>query len=586
MSKFVFTRNGVTYEIEGPTGATAEQAEAILDAQIFSGSLIGLSKGQQLNLATQITQGLVVDSLPVAEQVQIQNAQTKLQLPSIVDVPVVGGITISDMASQPSINKTIGKLSSQALQGLNAQIAKTVNQQYDLITNQAGVGQYGFDVPQLESTGYLKPGTNNLASAAGNLVSTLSSPAVWTGKDNVNNLKGLLDAPKIQTGIQTTLMEQSYSQLASLGILSGKETPQTTGGILNIASKYGTATAVKWVNETAPGKLITELNSVAKLGEYAVNFSNLNVGTGSIDTRIPISSNIAAVTGINGVLESAGGAGNLPNLLTAVGSGAVPGGNILQQVVSNPTVSNLLNASGLASNANINSLGTAGAALLGVTGIAPGSLTSLLQSTGGLINANGTINTQNLGAAGAALLGATGLSGPLTSLLQSTGGLNPQELIAKSLSGIGLTGIDSLLKSGSATNALSIAASQLFNGSLAGSLGGLTSGVSALTNIGPIGAVFGGFLGGGGSGDSAGLNFSLNSNPIPAYGYKDTVNRATVDAASTRIYGNPKIPPISFGLSSLGSAIKVDAGITQTIKSLLGVLAVSDARQYQTNFLG
>ena len=59
MSNFKFTGpDGKIFEIQGPAGATFEQAKAVFDKQLATGGLTGIPVGGLVNAITQATGGL------------------------------------------------------------------------------------------------------------------------------------------------------------------------------------------------------------------------------------------------------------------------------------------------------------------------------------------------------------------------------------------------------------------------------------------------------------------------------------------------------------------------------------------------
>jgi len=80
-------------------------------------------------------------------------------LPALRDVPINNGITVSDYVDTAVVTASIGPLTPTNVQAIMAAVAASVCQPADVITNELGVGKYGFNAEQLEAAGYLKPGT-------------------------------------------------------------------------------------------------------------------------------------------------------------------------------------------------------------------------------------------------------------------------------------------------------------------------------------------------------------------------------------------------------------------------------------------
>jgi hypothetical protein len=167
----------------------------------------------------------------------------------------------------------VGSLTTTQVTGLMATAKAEVSQPFATISTAKGIGQYGFSASQLEEGGYLKPGTTSTyLSNPANQTDVLSSPAVWTGKSGVENITQLLNNSKLQSVIQNELMVVSLNALKSEGIISGSETADQLGILVQNATKYGVNNTVKWINDDAPGNLATDLNQTAKNSQYAIKF--------------------------------------------------------------------------------------------------------------------------------------------------------------------------------------------------------------------------------------------------------------------------------------------------------------------------
>jgi uncharacterized protein YkwD len=97
---------------------------------------------------------------------------------------------------------------------------------------------------------------------------------VWTGKAGVGNLGSLLADPALQSITQNEIMVSALDGLRSAGVVTGSERPQDLASFVQTASKFGINNTVAWVNGAAPADVATEINSVAKSAQYAVNFVN------------------------------------------------------------------------------------------------------------------------------------------------------------------------------------------------------------------------------------------------------------------------------------------------------------------------
>lgn len=190
------------------------------------------------------------------------------------------GINVADFAKQlPSLG-SISNLSAADVQGTLAQASKLVGQGAAAVSNALGAGKFGFDVPQLEKAGMVKPGTAAafLAQGANDLVSVLKSPTVWTGKDGVKNLDGLLKNPGLQDKVQQGLMKTGLDALKSVGLPTDKLSPQALSGLATNAAKSVEKT-VEWAKNSPalPADVKEKFNAAATNGAFAVNLTQTKV---------------------------------------------------------------------------------------------------------------------------------------------------------------------------------------------------------------------------------------------------------------------------------------------------------------------
>jgi hypothetical protein len=187
-----------------------------------------------------------------------------------------------------------------------------VGQSAGQISNGKGVGVFGFSPVQLEQVGLIKPGTiAKFGATAPNLTSFLASPTIWTGKNGVNNLSGLLNNPNLQNRLQQDLMQQGLAQLRKSGIVKGLESVPQLAGLVNSAVQFGPAAVTNWAKGQANAAIVNQISKVFKNSEFASilsNAVNIFVGisgqrpvniAGIIDTvnRAPINTAVVGVIG-------------------------------------------------------------------------------------------------------------------------------------------------------------------------------------------------------------------------------------------------------------------------------------------------
>ena len=174
MAKFTFTLpNGQLFTLEGPAGATIAQAEKIYLEQLAAGVFVGLRSGDQLQsietTLIQFTQSRLdrgtagvpdIPLLAIYKGGALGSNQTIISsLPVLSNVPINNGITVADYVDQSTVTEGIGPLSTSQVQAVMAAVAASVCQPADVVTDELGVGKYGFSAQQLEDAGYLKCGT-------------------------------------------------------------------------------------------------------------------------------------------------------------------------------------------------------------------------------------------------------------------------------------------------------------------------------------------------------------------------------------------------------------------------------------------
>jgi hypothetical protein len=527
MSKFEYTLpSGAIYTVEGPPGATKEQADLIFYSQVAAGTFVGYKPGQKLTsqavtltkfglsrldrgtAATDISTILaIVNGIPVLAA----------SVPTLVNIPLTNPIndaSVAKIRQDQFASNDIGPLSASQIQAMLAQIANLVDQPADTITVEKGIGKYGFSCQQLEQMGYVKPGTllRFLAVDPEDFISVMSSPGIWTGLNGVTSLDQLLTDPSLQTSVQTSLMTDAYASLLA------------SGAIATIPSFAATLSNGYIYAQGALQSATSLTNLVGRLG--------LSVNS---DGVLSVTKNISQILSGN----------TLSNLnISSLASGAV---NSLSAGLNNLTNLNIANLSA-SIQSSIN--GGVGALITNASKFGTAITTAWSNSSLGNLDLSKITNinlptlsdlTSNLDVFGKMADFSVNFSNPLTNL----GSLNLNNLNLGSLANLNLSN----LNLGSLGNL-----GNLNLGSLA-NLAGL-SGVSNL--LGGLGGVTSVFGGGG----------SLVSSTQFAGGFTNTVNRSTVDSAVIRMLGNSKITPPRFEFPSAGSILSsLDIRQAQSILS-------------------
>ena len=201
------------------------------------------------------------------------------------------GINIADFAKQGPALSGIGNMSLPDVTGALAQASKLVGQGASTISNALGAGKFGLDASQLERAGLVKPGTAAAFLSAGDndLVSVLKSPTVWTGKDGVKGLGGLLGNSGLQDKVQQGLMKTGLNDLKSIGIPTDKLTPQALSGLATNAAKSVTDTA-NWAKNAPglPADIKAKFDTTAVNGAFAVNLTQAKVDEPVLQETKPV----------------------------------------------------------------------------------------------------------------------------------------------------------------------------------------------------------------------------------------------------------------------------------------------------------
>jgi len=338
MSNFTFTGpNGEVYEIQGPSTATFAQAKAVFDQQISTGGLTGLPVGGLVNAVTQAAGGLSSALAQLGPQAikltkQIGNY---INLPNLTGLPVPNAITVSNFVDTKTTSQAIGSIGSAQIQGLVAQTAASVNQAADVITNTKGLGQFGLNADQLQSAGLIKPGlAEQINLDPSKFTSILSSPTSWTGKSGATDLASVLSSSSLQTSVQQGLMNTNFAQLKQLGTITGLESATQLGPLVNVATKFGSETATKWLSSATGASGITGALT-SGLGSN-VNSLLSSSGVGSLLSGGGIGG-LGAVPDVSSVIDGFAQSAQFAQVFSLDSSFLAGGGNPLEAGTVTPT---------------------------------------------------------------------------------------------------------------------------------------------------------------------------------------------------------------------------------------------------------
>lgn len=276
MPAYTFTTStGEKFTVNAPNGVSETDARKVFDQQINAGALKNVGVGQ------------TVEGLGAGEKLALA------AVASLTSQPVTKPITAAQALKQTPATSSVGSLSPRQVTGMISQAAVFAGQSSSTISNTGGVGKFGLTPQQLEQQGYLKPGTTAAFlknNPGANMTQVLQSPMVWTGKDAINNVDSFLGNQNVQNLTQANLMNQGLTGLKSLGVATGKESPQQLSALVQGAAVFGAATMAAWTKGLAPAAVTGAIGALAKGAQQAVNLvtnglPNINTATaGATDT--------------------------------------------------------------------------------------------------------------------------------------------------------------------------------------------------------------------------------------------------------------------------------------------------------------
>lgn len=226
-----------------------------------------------------------------------------------------------DYEKQTDATTNVGKIAPEKVTGMVAQSSKLVKQNSNEISNTLGVGKFGFSAGELETAGFLKPGTADffLKDSTADLNTVLSSSSVWSGNQGINGVSDFLNNESIQDITKTDLFNKGLTGLQNAGIVTGLEDEADLAGLVSGASKFGVDAVKKWtqgagvLGETLAGSFSAKITSgdmdaLVKGGQYAVSLTQdkisdavqgFSTGTGGVtSTNIRTTIDSAVQSGI------------------------------------------------------------------------------------------------------------------------------------------------------------------------------------------------------------------------------------------------------------------------------------------------
>lgn len=342
------------------------------DDVLFNGTSWATVAGNIQTIATRVTthEPYPYHNLGVDLSASIEtsgSAPVPVQTSAAVTGAVENGtitnrVNEAGILASPGGDVTIGTLSALEVAGMCAERSQRVGQSYTIASPDRGIGEFGFTPEQLESLGFIKPGTvsslqnisyvptttnqqqiNNImiqtGQAAGlnrddlevavTVLDALRNPAVWTGQNGVGSLNNFLQDRNIQNYAQQVLYKNAFGGLVSKGLINGSEAAKDIVGLIAGSADLG----------------------VNNVGDFISN-----IGSGLPETLTKIGTNIVNTsinTAVSGIISNSTFGGLLGGILGGRGAGSIIGaffsrsfspafGTIVRQLVDT-AVTNSLN---------------------------------------------------------------------------------------------------------------------------------------------------------------------------------------------------------------------------------------------------
>jgi hypothetical protein len=162
--------------------------------------------------------------------------------------PSMDKATTGAVVSQMSVNAATGPAKNAV-----AQTAGVVETQG---TKVAAVGAMAMNPTQMAEAGVIKPGADAAANkliAEGKSLTEAMPTNVFTGKDGVKSVGDFAKNVPAQAAAATKLLGQAEGALKSTGVLTGKESPTQTAGMIMSAATVGITKTMDFIKSAAGG---------------------------------------------------------------------------------------------------------------------------------------------------------------------------------------------------------------------------------------------------------------------------------------------------------------------------------------------
>lgn len=246
----------------------------------------------------------------VTQLAETSSTASPLAPAALASVPSVPAVSSS--IDQQSTGAIVGAVATNAASGPAALAVKTGAG--IVPTNQgpvAALGSLGQTPSQLESAGFLKPGSSTLVDSlikSGQPISGALSKNLFTGKGGVADLTSFVNNPTAQLSGMVTNLQKSQTALTNAGLLTGKESPVAISGLVMAGSTCGitsTLNTVKSITGGATGLPKTGVPGVTNPIFNALNSGNFAAGlsqssTGGMGSILGAVAAMSAVSSVMG----------------------------------------------------------------------------------------------------------------------------------------------------------------------------------------------------------------------------------------------------------------------------------------------
>jgi len=429
----------------------------------------------------------------------------------------------------------------------------------------AAVGAMAMNPTQMCAAGTLKPGADiaiNKAIQGGASLSQAFAPTFFTGKDGIKSLAGFAGNTNAQVSAATSLLSQGEAALKKTGLITGKESPTQTGGLILSAATAGINATVNFAKgavsglgnlASAAGSKISSLTSSLFSPSSAISSGNLaanmaDKSLGSLSGAGIIDSVKGAVGGVFDKIADSYKAlkarvpqSLLPSKQEATAAASKNSEGLLSGLPSLDTVTNKLSS---AFGSGVNSLKNSATGALST--LAGGAVSSALKGTG-LESLAGTASKAVssgikglMTSASGGVPGLPSLPGGMSSVTNVVNGKIPTTSSIPGLSSVSglVTSVTASISKGisSIGDTLASAKDKLLGAGGLTSLASKDLGADAKSKLD-------GALASMGSGGPADIKAPTVAD--------ETFSSAAIEAQTAKLLGDPRIPAIPFGASKI-----------------------------------